>query len=91
MLGILASFVIAAAGVVAVMVIVHTVRQQMPSVRKLVADARSISQDREFLVKVTAETQDASPVVFARLRRVPQRSVRRLAPHLSGFDHLRAA
>ncbi|WP_277279644.1 hypothetical protein [Novosphingobium cyanobacteriorum] len=70
--------------------IVATVRQQIGAVRQVLCDAQSLSDDREFLVRMTGDTR-TSPIAFARLRRVPQRSVRRSGPRPLWPDHLRAA
>lgn len=90
MLGILASLLIAAGGVAAVTAIVATVRQQMGAVRQVLCDAQSLSADREFLVRMTGDTR-TSPIAYARLRRVPQRAVRRSGLRPISPDHLRAA
>jgi len=76
MVGILASFVIAGIGIGALAAIILTARAQYASVARLIADSRALAQDRDFLVRMTGDTS-ASPLSFARLRRVPQRAVRR--------------
>ncbi|MEO0032716.1 MAG: hypothetical protein RIS94_2474 [Pseudomonadota bacterium] len=91
MLGILSSLLIAMGGVVAVLAIVVTVRQQAGAVRRVLSDSQSIAADREFLVRITGDARPASPVLFARLRRLPQRADRRSAPRPLWPDHLRAA
>jgi len=99
MLGILASLVITGAGVGAIAAIAMTIHQQSGAVRQLFADSRSIARDREFLVRMTgdvqlaSDAQSASPLMFARLRRVPQRAVKRLVvqPRPLWPDHSRAA
>lgn len=93
MLGIIASLVIAGAGVAALAAIALTVHQQAGAVRRLIADSRSIAQDREFLVAMTSHAQPASPFMSARLRNLPQRMVRRpvVQPRPLWPDHLRAA
>ncbi|MCW1384722.1 hypothetical protein OLX02_18055 [Novosphingobium sp. KCTC 2891] len=78
MLGILASLVIAGAGVAAIASIVLTIRAQSGAVGRLFDEARSMQQDREFLVWMTSDQRPASPFSFARLRRTPQRAVRRV-------------
>lgn len=91
MLGILCSLFIAAGGIAAVLAIAATVRQQAGAVRRVLADSQSIAADREFLVRMTGDARPASPLVFGRLRRVPQRAVKRAAPRPLWPDHLRAA
>lgn len=79
MVGILASLVIAGIGIGAIASIILTGRAQYASIVRLIADSRGIAKDREFLVRMTGNAHPASPLSFARLRRVPQRSVRRVA------------
>jgi hypothetical protein len=77
MLGVIASLVFIGAGFAAVASTVVTVRAQMGAVRRVIADSRSIAKDRYFLVQMTGDAYPASPMAFAKLRRVPQRAVRR--------------
>lgn len=77
MVGILASLVIAGIGIGALAAIIFTARAQYASVTRLIADSRALSQDREFLVRMTGDAHPASPLSFTRLRRVPQRAVKR--------------
>ena len=93
MLGILASLVIAAGGIAATAAIALTIHQQAGAVLRLLADSRSISDDREFLVRMLGDAQPASPLSFARLRRVPLRGIKRplVQPRPLWPDHLRAA
>ncbi|WP_225204970.1 hypothetical protein [Novosphingobium huizhouense] len=77
MLAVLASLVIAGAGFAAVASMLLTVRSQKGALARLVGEMRSLEQDRVFLVHMTGEARPASPLSFARLRRTPQRAVRR--------------
>lgn len=78
MLALLASLVIAGAGVGALASIALTVRGQKGTLSRLFAEARSLEQDRVFLVRMTGDAHAPSPIVFARLRRTPQRATRRV-------------
>lgn len=77
MLAVLASLVIAGAGVAAIASMIATIRTQKGALSRLLGDMRSLEQDRVFLVHMTGESRPASPLSFARLRRAPQRAVRR--------------
>ena len=90
LLPLLASFVMAGAGCMAIAAIASTLRAQLPAVRKVLADSRSISADREFLVAITEIRAVPPPRAVVRSRRVPVRVVRS-APVLSAEKPLRAA
>lgn len=79
MVGMLASLIIAGIGIGALAAMIMTARSQYASVARLIADSRGLAQDREFLVRMTGDAHPASPLSFARLRRIPQRSVKRVA------------
>lgn len=76
MVSLLASLVMAGAGCVAFAAIAVTLRTQLPAVRKLLADSRAITADREFLVEITTTSMPAAPRMPARARRAPVRLVR---------------
>lgn len=78
MLAVLASLVIAGAGFAAVASMLLTIRSQKGALARLVGEMRSLEQDRVFLVHMTGDARPASPLSFARLRRAPQRAVRRV-------------
>ena len=78
MLAVLASLVIAGAGMAAVASMLLTLRSQKGALARLLGEMRSLEQDRVFLVHMTGEARSASPLSFARLRRAPQRAVRRV-------------
>lgn len=81
MVAILASLVIAGAGVAALASIIATVRAQAASVARVLRDSRNIAQDREFLIRITATPALAPRVTsaLARPRRLPRAAVRRPA------------
>ena len=72
----LASLVMAGAGVAAFVAIAVTLRAQLPAVRKVFADARTIAQDRAFLVQVVGVSQSVPAHDISHLRRMPARVVR---------------
>ena len=72
----LASLIMAGAGCGAIAAIAITVRTQLPAVRKLLADSRAIAADRDFLVRITAQTAPAKSLVIVRARHVPARVIR---------------
>lgn len=79
MLGILASLVIAGAGMAALLSMSFTIRTHAQSVMQLLRDSRSIARDREFLVHVTGAANAPSPFAaspLVRMRRLPHRAVR---------------
>lgn len=76
MVSLLASLVMAGAGCVAFAAIAVTLRTQLPAVRKLLADSRAITADREFLVEITTTSMPAAQRMPARTRRTPVRLVR---------------
>jgi hypothetical protein len=75
MFAILASLVIAGAGVAAIAVIVLTVQAQSAAVRQVIADSRAIARDREFLVHLIGDVGACAPLGAGRLRAAPQRTV----------------
>lgn len=77
MVAILASLVIAGAGVAALAVIVLTVQAQSAAVRQVIADSRAIARDREFLVHFIGDAGTGLPLGASRLRAAPQRTVSR--------------
>lgn len=85
MLPLLASLVIAAAGVAAIVVIMLTVQAQSAAVRQVMADSRAIARDREFLVSLISKTVgdagSADPLGAIRVRPtlLPERNVNRAA------------
>lgn len=85
----LALLVMASAGCVAVAAIAVTMRAQMPAVRRLLAEARALSTDREFLVQITAQSLAAEPQVAVRQRHSPVRVIRPVPP--AAVRPLRAA
>lgn len=78
MLSMLATLVFAGAALASVLAIAFTARGQWAAIRRTLADSRAIARDREYLVQVTGPVEQTSPLIFARLRRAPQRAVRRL-------------
>ena len=72
----LASLIMAGAGCGAIAAIAITVRAQLPAVRKLLVDSRAIAADRDFLVRITAQTTPAMPLSAARPRRMSARVIR---------------
>ncbi|MCH7628825.1 MULTISPECIES: hypothetical protein [Novosphingobium] len=78
MLALLASLAIVGSGMGAIASIALTVRGQKGALGRLLAEARSLERDRVFLVHMTGMAPSASPISFARLRRTPQRAVRRI-------------
>lgn len=72
----LASLVMVGAGCVALAAIVVTIREQLPAVRRLLAESRALTADREFLVQITSADTPAAPCATARPRRIPVRVVR---------------
>jgi hypothetical protein len=87
MFAILASLVIAGAGVVAIAVIVLTVQAQSAAVRQVLADSRAIARDREFLVHLIGDAGvDVgvnAPLGAGRLRAAPLRTVSRRSDQAS--------
>lgn len=73
LLPLVASLVIAGAGLAAVAAIVYTVEAQLPAVRKVLAESRTLSADRAFLVQITAATKAASPRTGARTHKIASR------------------
>lgn len=101
MLALVVALAIPAAGLAALATIAMTLRAQLPAVRRLFADARTLRQDREFLAVLVATPQPVcgplpapiapSPMAQAAVAarggaRSAVRSVRPLWP-----AHLRAA
>jgi hypothetical protein len=82
MIPFLASLVMAGSGCVAFAAIAVTVRAQLPAVRRLLADARALAADREFLVQITAPAAPAVPLVAVRQPRRPVVRVVRPVPAL---------
>jgi hypothetical protein len=76
LLPLLGSLVMAGAGCVALAAIAATVQAQLPAVRKLLADSRTIAADRDFLIRITAVTAAAAPRQAGRPRRLPARGLR---------------
>lgn len=87
----LASLVMAGAGCVAFAAIVVTVRGQLPAVRRLFAESRAISADREFLVRITAVSAPVGPRTAIRPRRAPVRIVGAAGASVTTARPLRAA
>jgi hypothetical protein len=90
LLPLIASLVMAGAGCAAVAAIIVTVQAQLPALRKLLADSRSLAADRAFLVQITAASPPAGPRAAARPLRTAVRGVRN-APPMTGPVPLRAA
>lgn len=91
MLALLASLVFVGAGLAAVLAIVLTVREQGGAVRRLLADARSLQRDRDYLVRITGATLPASPRMALRRPRMPQWAVRRQEVRAASPVQARAA
>jgi hypothetical protein len=75
-LALLGSLVMGGAGIAAIAAIAVTVRDQLPAMRKVLADARMIAQDREFLVQIVSVRQPATPRSGDRVRQLPARTIR---------------
>jgi hypothetical protein len=76
MLALLASLVMAGAGAVAVAAIAITMRAQLPAVRKVLADSRTIAQDRAYLIQLVGGSQPAAIALPGRARRLPARAIK---------------
>ena len=87
----LASLVMAGAGCVAVAAIVITVRSQLPAVLRLLAEARTLAADREYLVQITATPATSEPRLAIRPRRGAVRVVKPVPAPVSAARPLRAA
>lgn len=93
LLPLLASLVMAGAGCAAVSAIIVTVQAQLPAVRTLLADSRSLATDRAFLVQITATSAPAGPRARVRPLRMADRGLRSgpMAGPVAGPVPLRAA
>lgn len=87
----LASLVMAGAGCAAFGSIAVTLRAQLPAVRRLLAEQRALTADREFLVQITTKGTQAASRVAVRSRRAPVRLVRPLPAPTAAARRWRAA
>jgi hypothetical protein len=76
LLSLLCSLIVAGAGCSAIAAIAITIQAQLPAVRKLMAESRMIAADRDFLVRITAQTAPARPPAVVRPRRMPARVIK---------------
>ena len=92
LLPLIAAFVMAGAGCVALAAIAVTVRAQLPAVRKVLADSRAIAADRAFLFQITSVNTPAVQRSVARPRRLPARGFKgAVKPSVAPVKPLRAA
>jgi hypothetical protein len=77
MLAILASLVIAASGAAAIGSIVVTVLAQSAAMRQVIADARLIARDREFLVRLTEVPAGNARVTVGHICPAPRYAISR--------------